>query len=337
MANLKTNYMGLELKNPIIIGSCNLSSDFSLLEKMQEAGAAAIVYKSLFEEQVQLERLKVQNKLHEFDDRNAEMTRIFPNFDDFGPEEHLFNLAKAVKKVDIPIIGSLNAVNHDTWVEYAKKIESVGVAALELNLYTHPANANMEVPDIVGEQLKVAAEVVNAVKIPVSVKISPFYTNVLRAAQKFEETGIKGFVMFNKLFQPDIDIENEKRVFPYNLSYPEENRLPLRYTGLLYGNIKPSICANTGIFTGDDVIKMLLAGADTVQIVSTLYKNKIEVIEMMLFQIENWMNKKSYDSLDDFKGKLSAKNSTDPFAYRRSQYVELIMKSDEIFKTNIKP
>jgi len=332
MKNLNVSYMGISLKNPIIVGSCNLSTDEKMLKKMEEAGAAAVVYKSLFEEQIQLENLKLGNQMSEYNDRNAEMTRLFPDMDHAGPEEYLFQLAKAVKQVNIPVFASLNAVNKETWVEYAKKIEEMGVAGLELNFYADAASMNARGSDIVNEQIEAAREVVAALKIPVAVKLSPFYTNILSVVQKFDNAGVKGFVLFNKLFQPDIDLEREVHHFPYNLSHADDNRLALRFAGLLYGNVHGSVAANGGIIDGHDVAKMLLAGADVVQVVSTLYKNKVGVIEHIIKQLEDWMGSKNYNSIGDFKGKLSAQKSSDVFAYKRAQYIDILMHSDEIFK-----
>ena len=324
--------MGIPLKNPLIVGSCNLSADEGLLKKMEEYGAAAVVYKSLFEEQIQLENLKMSNQLDEFNDRHAEMINLFPNIDHAGPEEYLYNLSRAVNMLSIPVFASLNAVNRETWIEYAKKIEETGVAGIELNFYADAAGMNVSGHDVITEQIETAREVVAAVKIPVAVKLSPFYSNILNIVKKFDDTGIKGFVLFNRLFQPDFDLEREVHHFPYNLSHADDNRLSLRYSGLLYGNVNGNICANTGIFDGHDVVKMILAGADAVQIVSTLYKNRVEVIPQILKQISQWMESKNYASLDDFRGKLSAKNSKDVFAYKRAQYIDILMKSEEIFK-----
>jgi dihydroorotate dehydrogenase (fumarate) len=332
MINMNTTYMGIPLKNPIIVGSSNLSADEKQLKKMEESGAAAVVYKSLFEEQIQLERLKLSNQLDEYNDRHAEMTRLFPDIDHAGPEEHLFNLAKAVNLLNIPVIASLNAVNKETWVEYAKKIEEMGVAGIELNFYADAHNMTKSGHDVIVEQVEAAKEVISSVKIPVSVKLSPFYSNILNVVKKFDDLGVKGFVLFNRLFQPDFDLEHEQHYFPYNLSHAEDNRLPLRYSGLLYGNVSGSVCANTGIMDGHDVIKMIMAGADTVQLVSTLYKNKVDVIAIILKQMQQWMESKNYASLDDFRGKLSAAKSKDVFAYKRAQYIDILMKSEEIFK-----
>jgi len=332
MINLNTSYMGIPLKNPIIVGSNNLSADEKQLKKMEEAGAAAVVYKSLFEEQIQLERLKLGNQLDEYNDRHAEMIKLFPDINHAGPEEHLFNLAKAVNLLNIPVIASLNAVNKETWVEYAKKIADMGVAGIELNFYADAHNMTKCGQDIMAEQFEAAKEVIAAIKIPVSVKLSPFYTNILNVVKKFDDLGVKGFVLFNRLFQPDFDIEREEHYFPFNLSHSVDNRLPLRYSGLLYGNVSGSICANTGILDGHDVIKMIMAGADTVQLVSTLYKNKVGVIAEILKQIEKWIESKHYSSLDDFRGNLSASKSKDVFAYKRAQYIDILMKSEDIFK-----
>ena len=192
--------------------------------------------------------------------------------------------------------------------------------------------ARKEGKEIVEQQLTVLKKVIQSVNIPVSVKLSPFYTNILKMVNDMDELGAKGFVLFNRLFQPDIDIEKEELVFPWFLSNEGDYRLSLRYTGLLYDNIKGDICANTGILNGDDVIQMLLAGADAVQVVSTLYKNGIGQVKNIINDINLWMDMKSYTKIDDFKGKISRKNVKDPFAYKRSQYVDILMQSDDIFK-----
>ncbi len=332
MADLSTKYMGLNLKNPVIAGASNLVTETDNLKKMEDAGVAAIVYKSLFEEQIELERLQLAEELNEYNERHAEMISLFPDIQHAGPTAHLMNLRKAVESVNIPVIASLNCTFEDTWVEYAKLIEQTGVNAIELNFYSSPGDFKKEEKAIVNEQLDVVNRVKKNLKIPVSVKLSPFYTNVLNVIQVMYFEGVDGFVLFNRLFQPDIDIEKEEHHFPYNLSHDEDSRLPLRYIGLLHGEIRGSLCANTGIFTGKDVIKMLLAGADCVQVVSTLYKHGIGHVSKMLEDINEWMDHKHYDSIDKFRGKLSKKLMKDPFAYKRAQYVDILMKSEEIFK-----
>jgi len=332
MADLTCKYMGIELKNPIIVGASNLVEKIENLKRMEEAGAAAIVYRSLFEEQIQLENLQMTEHLEEFAERNAEMTSLFPDIEHAGPEEYLHNLQKAKDAVNIPLFGSLNAINIETWVEYAQKIEEIGVAGLEINLYQIPSDFEIMGKAIVSEQFDIIEAVKKAVRIPIAVKLSPYYTNPLYIIKEMDKLGADAFVIFNRLFQPEIDIDDEKLRFPYNLSSHDENRFPLRMAGLLYNNINANVCSSRGIFTGEDVISMLLAGADTVQVVSTLYKNKIEQISAILQDIERWMAQKGYATLNDFRGKMSKKNIDDPFAYRRAQYVDILMKSEEIFK-----
>ncbi|MFZ4400680.1 MAG: dihydroorotate dehydrogenase-like protein [Bacteroidales bacterium] len=332
MANLSVKYLGLDLKNPIIMGASNIVDDFDNLKRLEDAGAAAIVYKSLFEEQIQLESLQLEENLREYENRNAEMTSLFPDLEHGGADEHLEKLRKAKAAVKIPVIASLNALNKDTWIEYAQRIAETGVDAIELNLYATPKDADKDCKSIINEQLDTISNVKKVVNIPISVKLSPFYSNVLNIVSRMYDEGGDGFVLFNRLYQPDIDIDKEALNFPYHLSNEQDNRLPLRFAGLLYGNFRGNICSNTGIFNGRDVVKMLLAGADCTQVVSTIYKNGIEHITLMLKEIETWMDVKGYKEINDFKGKVSRKNLKDPYAYRRAQYVDIIMKSDEIFK-----
>lgn len=326
--------MGLELKNPVIAGASSLTADPDKLKRIEEAGAAAVVYKSLFEEQIHLENLHLYELKTEYEDRNAEMITLFPSaasVPDY-PYDHLLKLKKAKQSVSIPVFASLNAINKATWVEYAKKIEETGVDGLELNFYTVPEKPDKDVYDIEKEQIEILTEVKAAVAIPVAVKLSPYYTNPLQFIHNLDKEGADGLVMFNRLFQPDIDIESEQHYFPYNLSNREDSRLPLRFAGLLYGSVKASVCANTGIFNGHDVIKMLLAGSDCVQVVSTLYLNQVEVIATMISEIEKWMDKKGYTNLESFKGKLSGNNSENKSAYHRAQYIDFMMTTTEILK-----
>jgi len=333
MADLKTKYMGLDLKNPIIVGANNLVTNIDNLKRIENAGAGAIVYKSIFEEQVQLENLEHSERKTEYDERNAEMINIFPGSkSESNIEEHLYALKKAKEAVNIPLFASINSVFDETWVEYAKSIEGTGVDGLELNFYTVPEKFDKENEDIEKKHVKILKAVKAAVKIPVSVKLSSFYTNPLRLISDLDKSGADAFVLFNRLFQPDIDIDTEKHNFPYILSNKEDHRLPLRFAGLLYGNTKASICSSSGILNGSDVIKMILAGADTVQIVSTLYLNQIEVISSMLKELENWMDSKSYKNIDSFRGKLSRKNTENTLPYHRAQYMDFMMSTSQILK-----
>ena len=332
MANLKTTYMGLKLKNPVIMGACNLTLDIDVAKRIEDAGAAAIVFKSLFEEQINLESLQMEEDMTEYAERNAEMINLFPHLEHAGPVEHLEKLNKLKKAVDIPVIGSLNCVYPDTWVEYAVEMEKTGVDALELNFYSTPVDFDNSSVDIETEQLSIIKEVRKKVKLPLSVKISPFYSNPLHLIRQMDEAGVNGFVLFNRLFQPDIDIELRDHYFPFNLSQTGDYRLPLRFAGLLYKQIAANICSNTGIFTAQDVVRMIMAGADGVQVVSTVYKNKVGQITTMLNDLESWMDDNSFKNLDDFRGLLSKANSKDPYAYLRAQYVDLLMKPFELLR-----
>jgi dihydroorotate dehydrogenase (fumarate) len=332
MADLTTKYLGIELKNPLIIGASNLVTDINNIKKAEEYGAAAIVYKSLFEEQIQLESAQMDDELHEYDERHAEMVSLFPNIEHAGPEEHLNDLREVKESVNIPVIASLNAIYKETWVEYAQLIQETGVDALELNFYFVPRDTTTDGRSINENQIDILKAVKDKVKLPVSVKLSPFYANPLNIVSLMDKAGARGFVLFNRLFQPDINMNKEEHFTPSSLSVPEDNRLSLRFTGLLYGQIKGDICSSTGIFTGTDVAKMILAGANCVQVVSTIYKNKIEYLKTIISDLNSWMESKNYNKIDNFRGKLSNKNINDPFVYKRAQYIDLLLKSDKIFK-----
>lgn len=332
MANLKTTYMGLQLKNPIILGACNLSFDLDKARSLEDAGIAAIVFKSLFEEQINLESLQMEEDLQEYNERNAEMLKLFPSLRHAGPAEHLEKLSQLKKAVGIPVIGSLNCVNKSTWVDFAVEMEKAGIDGLELNLYSPPGNFENDGLVMEDEEVKIVEAVKARVKIPVSVKLSPFYTNPLQLIQRMDKAGADGFVLFNRLYQPEINVEKQEMTFPFNLSQVGDYRLPLRYAGLLHKKIKGSICSNSGIFTGQDAIRMILAGADAVQVVSTVYKNKTNVVSEIIKDMTSWMKEKGYDSVDAFKGKLAKVNAKDPYAYQRAQYVDLLMKPFDIMK-----
>lgn len=331
--DLSVKYMGLELKNPIIVGASNLVTDLGVLKKLEAAGASAIVYKSLFEEQIHLENLESYSAEEDYATRHPEMASpMLPDMGDAGPEQFLMNLKEAKEAINIPLIASLNAVYDETWVEYAQKMQETGVDGLELNFYAVPKELHIDGRSIFTEQLDILEKVKNSVTIPVAVKLSPYYTNILYTVAEMDKVGADAFVLFNRLFQPEIDIDLEEHYFPYNLSTQNDNRLALRFAGLLYDQIDGDVCTSNGVYTGEDVISMILAGSDAVQIVSTLYKNGTEQISVMLKEIEDWMKKKNYQSLDDFRGKLSKKVLRDPFTYKRAQYVDILMHSNEIFK-----
>jgi len=333
MDKLKVKFMGLDLKNPVIVGASNMVTDTDKLKKAEEEGAAAIIYKSLFEEQIQLERYQMDESLSQYDDLHAEMITSHPNIEHAGPDEHLANIREAREALSIPLIASLNAVENDTWLEYAKLIAETGVDGIELNFYKTPLDFSKSALDIENEQIRIVEEIKKNISLPVSVKLSSDYTNILNLVKKLDEAGTDSFVLFNSFFQPDIDIDKQEHIKNFNLSNEGDYRKSLRYAGILYGNIKADLCSSHGIFSGADVIKLLLAGSNTVQVVSTLYNNGLKHLGKMVKEMNDWMDKKNYKSIDEFRGKLSKKSlSSNPFVYQRAQYVDLLLNSEELFR-----
>jgi dihydroorotate dehydrogenase (fumarate) len=329
MSNLQTRYMGITLANPIIVGACDLTSNVDSIKRIEEAGAGAIVLKSLFEEQSQLEKMKLEEDLEKGSEVYSEMTTIFPTLQHAGPKEHLMWVKKSREAVKIPVFASLNAVSRDTWVEYAKQLADLGVNGLELNFFATPRDFQTTGAAVEEEQVAAVREVRRAVRIPVAVKLSIFYSNPLNLISRLDGEGVSGFVLFNRFFQPDINVDSQSMAQPFNFSIQADNRLPLRFAGLLHGRIKADVCASTGIMTGKDVAKMILAGASTVQVVTALYRNGVKSIATMLEELTRWMDGKSYGTLEDFRGKLSAKNAADPWAYTRAQYAKLLLSPKE--------
>jgi len=326
MKDLTTEYMGIKLENPIIAGASSLTADLNTIQEIEAAGAGAIVTKSLFEEQIQLERYRDELEREITDERYAEMITVFPDIGDAGPKKHLYWVKRTVDTVKIPVIGSLNAVNRDTWLDYALKLEDTGIDGMELNFYSVPEDFSKTGSSIEDEQIDLLKEITSRINIPVAVKLSNNYTNPLQVVKRMSKTGIAGVVLFNRFFQPDIDIEKMNNIFPLNLSKPRDSRYALRYTGLISPEIETEICSGGGIISSAEVIKMILAGASAVQIVSALYEHGINHIKTILSEIETWMSKKGYNSLADFQGKLNKLNSNDPWIYSRAQYVNLLMK-----------
>jgi dihydroorotate dehydrogenase (fumarate) len=330
--NLKANYMGLELDSPIIVGSSNLTTKIANLKKYQEAGAGAVVFKSLFEEQLHLENLQLSQTKDEYENRHMEMETIFPNLDHGGPKEYLASIKAAIKSVDIPVIASLNSVYDESWVDFAKQIEAAGAQALELNFYHLPTEFDTSPNDIINLQIDTVKNIKAELKIPIAVKLSPYYSNPLHLIQRLDDAGADAFVLFNKFFQPDINIETEELVIKHSLTSEGDYQLTLRFLGLLFNKINASLCGTRGVYNGEDMIKMMLAGADTVQVVSTVVKNGPSQINLMLNQLKSWMKAKDYKSFDDFKGKLSQEKVDDEFAYQRAQYIDILMNYKDIFK-----
>ena len=322
---IETKYCGLELKSPLIVGASRLTSDIETIKKAEEAGAGAVVIKSLFEEQIQMEHYQHDEQMERYDDWHAEMTDIFPEENYSGAEEHLMWIRKTKEAVDLPVIASLNAVNRDTWIAYSQKLAEAGADALELNFYSLPTDFELTAAEIEEEQVDILSSVVKAVKVPVSVKLSPYYTNPLNLIKRMDEAGAEGFVLFNRLFQPDIDVEKMANEYSYNLSAGNEYRLPLRFAGLLAGRTGASVCAGSGVDTPETAIKLLLAGSDAVQVVTGIYRHSMDFVTQVNDELRRWMRSKGFESIKDFKGSLGAEKNEYPKINKRSQYVRLLL------------
>lgn len=332
MADLRASYMGIALKNPLIAGASSLTSNMGSIKKLEEEGVSALVISSLFEETIQLQSYKMEQDMSYFDNLDAEIGNIFPDIEHAGPEEHLMWVRKAVEAVNIPVIASLNCVDTATWVEWAQKLEETGVQGLELNFFAIPTEFGDTAEKIEKYQVDTVKAIIAKVKIPVSVKLSPFYTSPLNLVKRLDEAGVAGFVIFNRLWHPEIEADREKMSFPFHLSSPEDLGLPIRYVGLLSGKTTGSLCASNGVHTGNDAVQAILAGADVVQAVSTFYKNGVTIAAKMLQEIETWMDRKGYGSLDQFRAKLNYANSREKWTFKRAQYVRHLLNSEQYIK-----
>ena len=334
MSNLETSYMGILLKSPVILGACELTSKTDVLKRAEQEGVGAVVYKSIFEEQIQMDNLMHDELLEEYNDIHPEMLTNHPNIDRSEIEHYLHQLRKAKESISIPVIASLNAVNESSWIRYASLIEETGVDGIELNLYQTPTRFDIDGSAIERNQIELVSKIKNNLSIPVSVKLSPDYTNVLHFAKQLDNVGVDAMVMFNAFFQPDIEIEKEKHKKSFNLSRRGDYKQSLRYAGMLHDRIKADICSSLGVFNGEDVIKLLLSGASCVQIVSAVYKYGTSVISEINRTVSDWMERKGYNTIKDFEGKLSDSvlNKNDSLLiYKRAQYIDLLLNSDTVF------
>jgi dihydroorotate dehydrogenase (fumarate) len=317
--------MGIPLKNPIIVAASTISGMVDRIKMCEDVGAGALVIRSLFEEQIELDRQHLDDFLAVGSESFAEATSFFPEVKYNGAEEHLMWIEKSRQVVEMPLIASLNAVSPGGWVTYAKQLEETGVDGLELNIYAVATDLHKTATAIEQELYEIVESVLAEVKIPVSVKLSPFYTSIVNVASELDKRKVAGLVLFNRFLQPTIDIDTESLHSEMNYSLPQELKLPLRWTALLHGRIKTDISITTGVHTGRDVVRCLLGGATTIQTASALLKHGLPYISTMLRDVEAWMAEKGYDSIDEFRGKVSQRNIEDPFGFERAQYVKLIL------------
>jgi dihydroorotate dehydrogenase (fumarate) len=331
--DLTTTYLGLQLKNPLVPSASPLSGDIGTMRKMEDAGAAAIVLQSLFEEQIRHESRELDHYLQFGTESFAEAVTYFPQSDDYtlGPEEYLNHIRQAKEAIDIPIIASLNGVTVGGWIDYSRKMEQAGADALELNVYYIPTNMRMSGVEVESLYLDILKAVKAAVKIPVAMKLSPFFSSLGHFTYRLDEQGVDGLVLFNRFYQPDIDLERLEVVPNIILSTPQAMRLPLRWIAILYGKIKADLAATSGIHTHLDVLKMLMAGAKVTMLCSALLRNGVGHLGTVLNDLKIWMEEYEYESVSMMQGSMSQKNIADPSAFERANY----MKALQGFRPNI--
>ncbi|MGC9356420.1 MAG: dihydroorotate dehydrogenase-like protein [Anaerolineae bacterium] len=326
MPDLSTTYMGLSLKNPIVPSASPLSREFANLKKMEDAGAAAVVLYSLFEEQVEREAQFIDHMIEDVKYRYAEMIDLFPDIDEYrrDEDEYLNLIRRAKEALSIPVIPSLNGFSTGGWTEYARLFEEAGADAIELNIYYIPTSINVTGSQVEDLYLSILTEVKEQVSVPVALKLSPYFSATANAARRFSEAGADGLVLFNRFYQPDLDVENLEAVRRLTLSTPAEIRLPLRWIAILYGRIEASLALTTGVHAPEDVVKAIMAGADVANICSVLLKEGIGKVDDLVTGLSLWMEQHGYESVTQMKGVLSHKRSPDPAAFERANYVKLI-------------
>ncbi len=326
--DLKTSYLGLALKNPLIPSSSPLSHSVDNMKRLEDGGAAAVVMYSLFEEQIKHEAAELDHYLSFGTESFAESLTYFPNVGEYnlGPDAYVELLRKAKQSLEIPVIASLNGITVGGWINYAAKLEQAGADAIELNVYYIPTDPLLTGAEVENRYLEVLQAVKRAVKIPVAMKLSPFFSSFANMARKFDVAGADGMVLFNRFYQPDIDLTTLDVKPGVTLSTSFAMRVPMRWIAILYGKVKASLAATSGIHTAEDVIKMIMAGADVTMMCSSLLKNGHQHIAQVLQDLDRWMMEHEYVSIQQMKGSMSQKSVIDPSAFERANYMKALNK-----------
>jgi dihydroorotate dehydrogenase (fumarate) len=324
--DLTTKYLGLKLRSPLVVSASPLSEDIDNLKRMEDAGAAAIVLYSLFEEQLRQDRLELHQNLQQGTESFAESLTYFPDAGEYhlGPEEYLKHVAAAKKSTRIPIIASLNGSSDGGWTEYARQIQQAGADAIELNIYYIPTDMNLTGTEVEMTYLDILKAVKANVTIPVAVKLSPFFSNFANMAKRLDQSGANGLVLFNRFYQPDIELESLEVKPNILLSTPMAMRLPLRWIALLHNRVKASLAATSGIHRASDVLKMLMAGADVTMLCSTIIRHGIPQIAIIERDLLAWLTEHEYESVSQLKGSLSQEKCAEPAAFERAQYMKAL-------------
>ncbi len=323
MPDLHTNYLGLSLRSPLAASAGPYTSQLDRIEELEQAGASAIVLPSLFEEQIEHETAEIDRLFTVHDDSFNEAASFFPEVNDYDSalDRYLGLVEGAALRVDVPVIASLNGSNIGGWVKYARLLEGAGAAAVELNLYTVAANPDISGASIEAEHLELVALVVEELSVPVAVKISPYYSSVSSFVLGLQGAGAAGVVMFNRFYSPDLDLETLEVMPRIALSTPEELRLPLRWIGIVREQLTMSIAGSTGVHTGFDAAKLILAGADVAMTTSSLLHHGPGHLATIEAQLVDWMTEHDYDSVGQMRGAVASHSATDPAAYERANYI----------------
>ena len=324
--DLRTTYMGMELKHPIVASSSPLSGSVANIKRMEDAGAAAVVMFSLFEEQLKHESAALEHLMTAGTESFAESLSYFPEVDDYtvGPDSYLELLRRASEAVDIPIIGSLNGITNTGWIEYAQLMQQAGAKGVELNIYYIPADLTTNGREVEQRYVEIVKAVKAAVTVPVAVKLSPFFSAIGSMAKALDEAGADALVLFNRFYQPDFDLETLEVAPNLHLSTPDEIRLPLLWIAVLYGRLLASLGATRGVHTPVEVVKYLMAGADAVMTTSALLKNGIDYLTILRDGLRTWMEMHHYVSVRQMKGSMSQRNVADPTAFERANYIKTL-------------
>jgi dihydroorotate dehydrogenase (fumarate) len=324
--DLTTTYLGLKLKNPLVPSASPLTEEVDNIKLMEDSGASAVVLHSLFEEQLRMERAELNHHLTEGTYSFAEALTYFPESSEYilGPEEYLKHIHKAKSAVSIPVIASLNGASLGGWIDFAKKIEQAGADALELNIYYIPSDANRTSEQVEQTYIDILQAVKSAVKIPIALKLSPYFSNMANMAKRLDKAGADALVLFNRFYQPDIDLENLEVKPSVLLSTPHALRLPLTWIALLYGRVTANLAATSGIHKGEDAIKLLMAGASVAMLCSTLLRSGIKQIRVIEEEMSKWMEEHEYESVKQMQGSMSQINCADPSAFERAQYIKTL-------------
>lgn len=324
--DISTNYLGMKLRSPLVVSACPLSESVDNIKRMEDAGVGAVVIFSLFEEQIRREREALYHHLTYGTESFAEALTYFPEPEQYhaAPDRYLELIRQAKEAVNIPIIASLNGASIGGWTKFASNMEQAGADALELNIYHIPTDMDTSGALVEQTYIDIASAVKQKVVIPVAVKLSPFFSNMANMAKRFDEAGVNGLVLFNRFYQPDIDLETMEVRPNVILSTPQALRLPMRWIAILYGRIRADLAATSGIHSAQDAIKMLVVGANVTMMASAVLKNGIGYIATVEAELRQWMEEKEYTSVSQMRGSVSQMNAEDASAFERAQYMRAL-------------